>query len=236
MQGREQPTGQYAPDLSRVCKCGHTLGHHLAEGRIAERACTVDGCACQGFKRASKRGRNPVSKGRWVNHGKTGWYYEGTGWGSFYVKKGAAKWYAFQENFGASNSPTALGSADTRLEAQFIIEGLIVKFDASKNARDTRKPNPRARKARATNPGGRAQGYRVFKAKGLDVRFLGSVSTGSGIQLRWFPTQGNGLIWPTKGDAVKAAKSAPAVDGWQLGVTPWTTTIATIVNRLRGKV
>jgi hypothetical protein len=49
---REQPTGRYAPDAASVCKCGHTLGDHLAEGRVAERECCAPGCGCSGFRKA----------------------------------------------------------------------------------------------------------------------------------------------------------------------------------------
>jgi hypothetical protein len=47
---RERPTGRYAPDLSRICSCGHRLGQHLAEGKVSEAECTVPNCHCEGFR------------------------------------------------------------------------------------------------------------------------------------------------------------------------------------------
>lgn len=76
---REQPTGRYAPDPTRVCKCGHTLGNHIAEGRVAERECCEPGCCCRGFKRE----RNAQRVARLTNpacgHSACSQYYIDTG-------------------------------------------------------------------------------------------------------------------------------------------------------------
>lgn len=58
-QGR-QSNGQYAYGLQRVCKCGHTLGQHIGQGPVAQRACIAGECSdapcnCEGFKLETKR-------------------------------------------------------------------------------------------------------------------------------------------------------------------------------------
>jgi hypothetical protein len=49
-KSREKPTGRYAPDLSRICSCGHRLGQHIADAKVSEAECTVAGCDCLGFR------------------------------------------------------------------------------------------------------------------------------------------------------------------------------------------
>ena len=50
---RERKTGRYAPmTLAAPCKCGHTLGQHVAERHRGEQPCVADDCGCECFKRA----------------------------------------------------------------------------------------------------------------------------------------------------------------------------------------
>lgn len=61
---RERATGQYAfsGDMSRLCRCGHTLGIHAGEAphpcfngdKYAEGA-TGEDCACERFKPANAK-------------------------------------------------------------------------------------------------------------------------------------------------------------------------------------
>lgn len=101
-----------------------------------------------------------------------------------------------------------------------------------------RRPNPKRRRrsaGRKANPS--ASGYKVFKFQGKwDVRYLGFIQDGAKLLARWFTTAGDAMRFYTKGEAVKAAESAPMTNGWQVGVTPYSTSYQTIVKRLQGKV
>lgn len=59
MNARRDTDGRYSYDMAAICKCGHTLGMHLAAGPVKQRACIAhecDGgpdrpCECAGFRK-----------------------------------------------------------------------------------------------------------------------------------------------------------------------------------------
>ena len=56
-QPREIGTKRFAPSIDRLCKCGHTLGHHTADRTATQQPCLAhdllgEECDCEKFKRA----------------------------------------------------------------------------------------------------------------------------------------------------------------------------------------
>lgn len=68
---REPGTGKYAyfGDFDRLCKCGHTLGVHIAGGfecgadARGNNEAGAEGCECQKFRPSGKR-RAALSSGK----------------------------------------------------------------------------------------------------------------------------------------------------------------------------
>lgn len=68
---------------------------------------------------------------KWVNKNPYGWFYEGHGWGVYWVKRAKnGQWYAFHEEFGGK--PVGLGNFPTRPEAQALVEATVSRLAESK--------------------------------------------------------------------------------------------------------
>jgi hypothetical protein len=68
-----------------------------------------------------------MALGKWVNKNPYGWFYEGHGWGVYWVKRAKnGQWYAFHEEFGGK--PVGIGNFATRKEAQASVEAMVQRL------------------------------------------------------------------------------------------------------------
>lgn len=58
-RSRDLANGQYAFEIERLCKCGHTLGDHTAARHQGKQPCiigdfTIFSCSCEAFTPAKR--------------------------------------------------------------------------------------------------------------------------------------------------------------------------------------